>query len=88
MITDKFKVLVNHEESGEIEYQIYQMKLMFGEEVKGQKRDWVTFNNEKLILDVAHFDISHWGCHKNFKDENAEDVKEAELKGTNHILFG
>lgn len=58
---------------------------MIDEEVKNVKGDWVTFNNENIILRIDHYEPQHPACHKNFKQEDSDELEPDELKGKNRV---
>lgn len=60
---------------------------MFNEEVKNVKSDWITFNNEHIIVEVTNFEPQHPACHPSFMADEEEELSDAELKGKNMKKF-
>lgn len=82
-LDNKFKLIISNEESGEITFHIYEMNLMFGEQVQDIKGDWVTFNSENIIVSVANYEPQHPACHDNFCVDENEEMDVDEIKGKN-----
>ena len=74
MISNDYQLYLFNNTLGEIIYDIYEMELMFDEEVDKKKGDFITFNSNQIIVDLYRLKPSHEMAHNRFKDVNNEPI--------------
>jgi hypothetical protein len=71
-------LVINSEEHGEIPFKIYSMSRMGRRLLKGERKDWWSFNASKVIVAEENFDWEHPGLKNKLANRSKEMMRDPE----------